>query len=187
MNPTKPWSKVSERELYMGKYVIHDAPTDWGHWDGTSPSEGINVNFIRYADVLLMYAEAVNELNAQTTAISYLNMVRARAKLPSYPGYTYSQSYAGTNVQGTGTQADVRAAIKHERMVELYWENVHFWDLIRWDDAQAAFKAANDFETLHNSTHLLQNFVKGKSELLPIPDSEKKLNPNMKDETNPAG
>lgn len=96
--------------------------TDYGenknHW--------ANIKIIRYADVLLMAAEAANEAGQTATALDYLNQVRARAR-------------AGNNSVlpdiTSGDQATVRAAIKHERRIELAMEGERFYDLVRWGDA----------------------------------------------------
>lgn len=81
-----------------------------------------NVRVIRYADVLLMNAEAANELGKTTEALASLEMVRARAR--------------GTNTKilpkvTTTEQAALRAAIWHERQVELAMEYDRYFDVIR--------------------------------------------------------
>jgi len=89
---------------------------------GDSP---VNIKVIRYADVLLMYAEALNENGKTSTALTYLNMIRARAR--AIPGATAS---ATPDITST-VQATVRDAIAMERRLELGAENVRFWDLVR--------------------------------------------------------
>lgn len=80
---------------------------------------GTNLRLIRYADVLLMAAEANHMSGNDTKAANYLNQVRARAGLGSYQG-------------------DIMEAIKKERELELCFEGVRFLDLVRWGDAPAA-------------------------------------------------
>lgn len=82
---------------------------------------------LRYADVLLMYAEVLNELGMENNAITELNKVRVRAKASEY-----------TNL--TGQQA-VRDAILLERRLELPLENHRWFDLIRTGKAIDAIKA----------------------------------------------
>jgi hypothetical protein len=89
----------------------------------------MNVRILRYADVLLMAAEAANELggtNNVTKALDYLEQIRARAR-------------GGNNnilPRVTATdKAELRAAIKHERRVEFGMEFERFYDLVRWGDA----------------------------------------------------
>lgn len=75
-----------------------------------------NWKVLRYADVLLMYAEALNENGKTTEALTYLNQVRTRAGLAGYSGLT---------------QADVRDKIYLERRLELGMEGHRWFDLVR--------------------------------------------------------
>lgn len=85
---------------------------------------GINFRVIRYADVLLMMAEAENELNGPAAALPYINQVRARADvdMPPYPTALYPAS----------TQEEMFDAIVHERRVELAGEQIRNRDIRRW-------------------------------------------------------
>jgi hypothetical protein len=105
-----------------------------------------NLHILRYAEVLLIKAEAANELGNSGTAAEYLNMVRARAGLPP-------TSYIA--------QSDLRMAIWNERRVELAMEHDRFWDLVRQGRAAQVMIASGK-----------TNFMAGKNELLPIPSSE---------------
>ena len=108
---------------------------------------GVNVVLMRYADVLLMYAEALNETGATAQAIPYINKVRAVHGL--MPPITVS------------SQADVKQQIIHERTMELTLESVRFFDLRRWGMLDQAMQAA-DRTNFNASTHAY----------LPIPLSE---------------
>ena len=77
---------------------------------------GTNLRLIRYADVLLMAAEANHKAGNNSLAATYLNQVRQRAKLAPFTG-------------------DIMQAIKTERQLELVFEGVRFLDLVRWGDA----------------------------------------------------
>ena len=103
-----------------------------------------NIKYLRYAEVVLMKAEALNELNQTPDAILLLNQIRNRAGLANT-----------TEV----SQAGVKKAIWKERRVELAFEFDRFFDLVRTGQAKAAF--AIDGKT----------FTEGKNELFPIPDS----------------
>ena len=115
----------------------------------------INYKVVRYADVLLMQAEALNE-SGQAGATTPLNMVRQRVgKAP---------------VLATVSQAALRDTILMERMFELGLEMSRFNDLRRHDLLSPALASRDvDFAT----------FVTGKSERLPIPSTERNLNPNV--------
>lgn len=89
-------------------------------------SNGINYPLIRYADVLLMYAEAANELNKLTEARAAVNQVRARPSV-NMPVITVAE---------TGTKAAMFNAINKERQVELMFEFIRFNDLRRWGLAE---------------------------------------------------
>jgi hypothetical protein len=103
-----------------------------------------NIKYLRYAEVLLMKAEALNELGLTTEAIPLLNQIRTRAGLANTTAVL---------------QGDVRTAIWKERRVEMAMEHDRFFDLVRTGQAQAAF--AVDGKT----------FVTGKHELFPLPQA----------------
>lgn len=111
---------------------------------------GVNQRLMRFADVLLMYAEALNENGNTAAAITEIEKVRSRA---------------GADPLTVSTQADVRDAIKAERRLELSFEYSRFFDVVRWGDAQAVYGP--------------KGFVVGKHETLPIPASELQANPNL--------
>ena len=93
-------------------------------------ASGINMKIIRYADVLLMMAEA--EANRSggnlATAVGYMNQVRARADvdMPLYGTAAMDAIYP------VGTLAEFMVALEHERKVELCGEQIRFPDLVRW-------------------------------------------------------
>lgn len=121
---------------------------------------GINDRLIRYADVLLMYAECCVETGDETTALTYINKVRERANKPminptkadeemfyakgsaSLP--TAEELIAAAPTLGKVVKSNgevickgtvintVRRLLKHEYSVELYWEGWRFFNLMRW-------------------------------------------------------
>src|SRR5215218_3798073 len=91
----------------------------------------MNIRLLRYADVLLMAAEAANEIGgaANTTkALNWLEMVRARAR---------GGNNAVLEKVTTTNQAELRKAIQHERRVEFGMEYERFYDLVRWGLAES--------------------------------------------------
>jgi starch-binding outer membrane protein, SusD/RagB family len=115
-----------------------------------------NYRFIRYADVLLMYAECLNATGKTTDAYQYVNRVRSRAGLAPL---------------ATGlAQPAFLTQIKHERLLELTGEGHRFNDLKRWGDLSSALSSKDPG---------FNNFIKGKHELLPIPQRDLDINPNM--------
>lgn len=134
-------SIIKEIECYNQKVWVPGTSTleGWGH----------NRRLIRYADVLLIAAEALNENNKPADALVYLNKVRERAR----------QGIAG--VLPDVTEMDkmlLRELIWKERRAELAMEGHRFWDLVRTGRAEAVLGPLG--------------FIKDKNELLPIPQSE---------------
>lgn len=109
---------------------------------GNRDNKQKNIHILRYGDVLLMQAEAANELNNPGLALSNLNLIRNRAGL--------------TDSAVAGGQP-LREAIWKERRYELAMEHDRFFDIVRQDRAAEIMQAAG------------KNFVKGKHELLPVP------------------
>lgn len=89
---------------------------------------------IRYADVLLMYAEADIELNTiDDLTLQYINMVRARAYKADY---TQTNRYPEVT---TTDQTELRRILRNERRVEFAWEGRRYFDLMRWGWFKKAF------------------------------------------------
>lgn len=115
---------------------------------GTKGDAGLNYVYMRYADVLLMKAEALNELGRTPEALTPLNAVRKRAR----ESYLYDPKIEGTgtvpadllpDVSAT-SQTAVRAAIRHERRVELGMEFHRYFDLMRYGKNEAEAALAGD-------------------------------------------
>src|SRR6218665_475905 len=135
-------------------------------WDKTAKTaggEGTSIPILRYSDILLMYAEAANEVNKGPTAEAYaaLNKVRARAGLTALTGLAYQQ---------------FKEAVWLERRLEFTFENIRRFDLVRTGRLLDAVKAENSFG--RNAT--IQPF----NVLLPIPQTDMDANPNL--EQNPG-
>lgn len=94
---------------------------------------------IRLADLYLLYAEAVNEVNGPTAdAYHYINLVRARAGIPSIENAWTNFS---NNPSKYTTKEGLREIIHRERTIELAFEGQRFWDLKRWKEAERALQA----------------------------------------------
>ena len=111
----------------------------------------VNIRLIRYADVVLMAAEAANELGKTGEANADLEMVRARARGNNPNVLPKVESL---------DQTVLRDAIRHERRVELGMEFDRFYDLVRWGIAE---------EVLHKAGKM--NY-QPKNALLPLPQTE---------------
>ena len=92
--------------------------------DNLQMSNGMaNYIFFRYADVLLMYAEASLEAGDKPTAIKYLDMVRTRGDNMPSVNDTYPQGI---------TENQLREIIRRDRRIELAFEDKRWWDILRW-------------------------------------------------------
>jgi hypothetical protein len=117
--------------------------------DETQLQSSINVRLLRYADVLLMFAEAENQANGPTqAAYDAVNEVRERALVSPYPGGLSKDEFF--------------SRIKDERRLELSFEQLRYFDLIRWGEGDK-----------------MPGFTANKNEVFPIPESEMILNPNL--------
>lgn len=129
----------------------------WKNQEGfRSPN---NYRLIRYADVLLMYAECLNGLDRTAEAYPYVDRVRARAGMR-----TLTLAKPGL------LKVPFLEQLKHERITELTGEGWRWADLLRWGDLSPALQTRDaDFT----------GFVVGKDDYYPIPQADIDLNPNL--------
>lgn len=125
----------------------------------------LNYTPIRYADILLVLAEALNESDNQGDAVLYLNMVRERAR-NSHPDLDSLPADFLAPISGSTSKNNLRDAIRHERRVELAFEFQRYFDIIRYGEkyANEVFK---DYENFNYDTH----------KFFPIPQNELDINP----------
>ncbi|UOQ77740.1 RagB/SusD family nutrient uptake outer membrane protein [Hymenobacter sp. 5516J-16] len=176
IDPRRDVSIISNRnpERFYGKTFA-----EWGwnpsqqYWrkylnDRTRTNEnftsGINHRVIRYADVLLMQAEALTELGRTADAVQLVNMVRQRPSVNLAP------------LTGTYTAATLRPLIRSERAKELAGEGTRWYDILRWGlmDTQAGIDELKSRDADFN------NFRLGISKLLPIPQRDIDIDPGVK-------
>lgn len=141
-------------------------------WVGNLRANGLNYPYIRYADVLLMYAEAVVSGGKQgsLTPVQAVNQVRARVSVNMPPV--------------SSVDMDV---IEHERILELTQEGHRFYDLLRWGKLADRFhelEASDPYFKQYNISEYL-GFQENKNEWLPIPVDEVEGNPYIT-ENNPG-
>ncbi|WP_031525815.1 RagB/SusD family nutrient uptake outer membrane protein [Dyadobacter crusticola] len=138
----------------------------------------INVNIIRFADVLLMAAEAEIEVGSLEKAREYTNMVRERAALPS----SFVKNKAGANAANYviglyktpwASKDEARKAVRFERKLELSGEGHRFYDLVRWGTAATEINAYLTYEGKKLSGALGgAKFTPNKNEYLPVPQEQ---------------
>ena len=142
-------SVVTAREWFVQKWYsnVGNQETRW------------NIPLFRYAEVLLMRAEAYVELGQAGAAVPLVNQVRERAGLAALTG-----------------QEDVRAAVRQERRIELAFEHKRFFDLNRWGILPDVLAAQG--VTIPGSK-VTSHPITGKPQVLwPVPESELTTNPN---------
>jgi len=131
---------------------------------------GTNIRVLRYADVLLMAAEAYNRSGNDSRALECINQVRSRVELPPLSS------------NGDRLFED----IKLERRLELAYENVRYQDLIRWGDAAEVFANQGKKIPRGDGTYIeiADAGFKERNWLFPIPEAEINVNQNI--EQNPG-
>lgn len=193
IHPGKKWIRDQN---YSGPY----APKKNIYWQSTkdtysdriswAPGSAININVIRFADVLLLAAEAEAQAGSLTKAQDYVNMVRARAAKPETIVYKYvndatplagfSTTPAANYVVATypvgsaafSSKENALAAIYFERKIELAMEGHRYFDLTRWGIAPTALNAYFTYEGQFTNDVKGGRFTAGKNEYYPIPQTQ---------------
>ena len=129
------------------------------YWDGLQApfNDPVNKRVIRYADVLLMYAEVMYLLGDDGTGLDALNQVRRRVDMPDITALTTD-------------------AIIHERDVEFCFESLRWTDLIRWSFSPEWGINWEEIDWGLNAENSENPFVTGKHEFFPIPLDEIDVN-----------
>jgi hypothetical protein len=141
--PVEP-NPMYNMKVYTDPAIRAAVGNQHGYW--------VNIRILRYSDVLLMYAEAANEIGQTDNALVALEQVRARARAGNpnvLPMVT------------TRNQDSLRETIRHERRIELAMEGQRFFDIVRWGIADNAEHAAGKM-----------NFNSTRDDLLPIPQQQ---------------
>lgn len=151
-------------DIFCAKYQNSDGSrADEYDW-----RSGINERIMRYADVLLMYAETLNETGSTNLAYDYIQEVRDRVNLPDL-----------RIIKPDMSQEEMREQIAHERFLEFPLEGHRFDDIRRWgwleDTEKLAWLKSRDSE--------FESYVVGR-EYFPIPQSEMDNNPLVTQQNN---
>lgn len=150
-----------------GEYLVK------GSWWG-SPMNRI---VLRYADILLLRAEALVQLNQSIPeAIAIVNRLRTRASqstaLISDYGTICGARMNIHTYNGSYSQEQALKIVKHERRVELAMESDRFFDLVRWGEAAQVLNKYYADEADNCAIYATANFTPNKNEYLPIPFSQ---------------
>jgi len=161
--PGDTYSTGTQLLAFKGKATIGVLQTDFAvkkmtTTDGLAQNQGqLDIPLFRFADLLLLQAEAENEVNGPTTiAYAAINKVRKRAGI--------------SNLTAVLNKIDFAAEVQHERRVELAFEGQRWFDLITLKIADKKINAIGE---------LNRKFVPNQQELFPIPQTELDINPNL--------
>jgi len=146
-------------DLFCRKYENDETKADEFDW-----RSGINERILRYADILLMYAECLNETGQTAQAYQYIQRVRSRVGLPNL-----------ATTKPNMTAAQMRDQLAHERLLEFCLEGHRFDDIRRWGWLQDATKLAE----LKLRDPEFNTYQVGR-EFYPIPQREINTNPGVK-------
>lgn len=182
------------KKYFFSKADMASTAESYGGWTMVNST---NYNMIRFADVLLMAAEAEVETGSLAQAEVYVNMVRARAADPAgwvktyvdnsdpskgftnTPAANYKVGLYNGHFESQG-QEYARKAVRFERKIELALEGHRFFDLQRWDNGTGSMsdqlnayldheRAVPGFDFPNGQNAV---FVKGKNEIYPIPQPQ---------------
>ena len=138
-------------------------------------ASSMNRIVFRYADVLLMRAEALAQLGQTAEAIALVNTVRERAAgmavnsvVSNYPN-KYGVHYAVGKYNGSYSKDQAMKIIKMERRLELAMECERFFDLVRWGDAATVLNKYYTSESDKMNFLSGSQFTANKNEYLPVP------------------
>ncbi len=180
-HPGKDWIRS---QPYSGpystkKYVYYKSQentlTDGSGW--TRGYSVMNYTILRYADILLMAAEAEVEVGSLAKAQEYVNMIRTRAankaSWVTKNGAPAAKYVIGTYDTPWTDKNAARTAVRFERKLELSGEGHRFFDLVRWGIAESTLNAylANEAKVL-STMFGGAKFTTGKSEYMPIPQTQ---------------
>jgi hypothetical protein len=175
----KSWIRANFSDIsgpYLPKKNIYqngeNANVGTGPWG--QQHSGVNYHIMRYADVLLMAAEAAIETGDLATALGYVNDVRNRAKNMSYVqnegGTADAANYSVEPYASFADQTFARKAVRHERRLELGMEGHRLFDIRRWGTGTTIMNAY-----FTNEARVITSFsgdpraYESKHDLMPIP------------------
>lgn len=180
---------------YVGKWrrewMSHES------WNKNMNYGDVNFCPLRYADMVLLAAEAANELGDAPLAWELINRVRERAGATAVGTGNYARVMAPTKRNHTlpfiddATEAGkIRTVLYFERGLELAFEGQRKYDLVRWGVLGPALRLFGQASAVNAGTSMAypacRNFVDGRNELRPVPLKEIQSNPLLHGQNNPG-
>lgn len=159
------------------KYSIYDQDNANNSIIKNGSQSDINYIVLRYADILLMYAEAKTELNQIDESVyEAINLVRGRENV-GMPPIQHTNPADKANYVSLGDQARMREVIRLERRIEFAGEGYYYMDILRWKTAEVVMNGPilkHDY-----SQKLIRKFNKDRDYLWPVPAYEIQENPAL--------
>ena len=178
MEETSIWSRSNGLYGYYVSLKHNVDPALIGSYliKGSYWATSMNRIVFRYADVLLMRAEAYAQLGQADQAINLVNQLRSRAAtstqmISSYPNLYGVKMYI-SNYRGSYSKDQAVKIVKMERRLEMGMESERFFDLVRWGDAATVLNKYYSEEIDHCAIYSAAHFTANKDEYLPIPFSQ---------------
>ena len=178
MDETSIWSRSNGLYGYYVSLKHNVDPALIGSYliKGSYWASSMNRIVFRYADVLLMRAEAYAQLGQTDQAINLVNQLRSRAAsstqmISSYPN-AYGVKMYISNYRGSYSKDQAVKIVKMERRLEMGMESERFFDLVRWGDAATVLNKYYSEEIDHCAIYSAAHFTANKDEYLPIPFSQ---------------
>ena len=178
MEETSIWSRSNGLYGYYVSLKHNVDPALIGSYliKGSYWASSMNRIVFRYADVLLMRAEAYAQLGQTDQAINLVNQLRSRAAsstqmISSYPNL-YGVKMFISNYRGSYSKDQAVKIVKMERRLEMGMESERFFDLVRWGDAATVLNKYYSEEIDHCAIYSAAHFTANKDEYLPIPFSQ---------------
>ena len=178
MEETSIWSRSNGLYGYYVSLKHNVDPALIGSYliKGSYWASSMNRIVFRYADVLLMRAEAYAQMGQSSQAIELVNQLRSRAAsstqmISSYPNAFGVKMYVG-RYTGSYSKEQALKIVKMERRLELGMESERFFDLVRWGDAATVLNKYYSEEISSCAIYSAAHFTANKDEYLPIPFSQ---------------
>ena len=169
------WARVPGVYGYMYNMKEQQSP-DCSCYYKNGPFMGTsrNIEFIRYADVLLMKAEALIQLDRKDEALPIINSIRSRAaNSTSWPKMAgASDIWKIENYPSFPSKEYALKALKFERRLEFAMEGHRWYDLVRWGDAAETLNKYLEVEKVRRPFLGAAIFTAGRDEYYPIPQKE---------------
>jgi starch-binding outer membrane protein, SusD/RagB family len=155
----RPFAQANlPNHVHVRKYLNDDTAANENEWRSE-----INERILRYADILLLYAETLNELGRTAEAYPFIQQVRSRANLPDLQ-----------SVKPNMSKADMFEWITRERALEFCFEAIRYVDILRW----GWLEDPNRIEMLKSRDAEYERFVPGRH-FMAIPPNEVDINKNL--------